>query len=54
MPLRRLPPIAVNVHCHLYDRPAPTGRHWNVSVERTGYAPVWLDEGLTSGHWNLG
>ena len=44
VPLRRLPPTAINVHGHVHDQPAPTGRHRNVSVERTGYAPVRLDE----------
>ncbi len=43
MPLREPPPGAVNVHGHLHDRDAPSERHFNVSVERTNYAPVRLD-----------
>ena len=42
MPLRRVPPTAVNVHGHLHGAEAPTPRHVNVSVERTDYAPVGL------------
>ena len=46
LPLRRVPPTAVNAHGHLHDQAAPTPRHRNLSVERTGYAPVRLDEVL--------
>ena len=46
VPLRRIPPTAVNVHGHLHAQPAPTGRYRNVSVELTGYAPVHLEEVL--------
>ena len=42
LPLRRVPPTAVNVHGHLHGGEAPTRRHINVSVERTDYAPVGL------------
>ena len=43
VPLRRVPPTAMNVHGHLHGAPAPAGRYVNVSVERIGYAPVRLD-----------
>ena len=43
MPLREPPPGTVNVHGHLHDADAPSERHFNVSVERTDYAPVRLD-----------
>ena len=43
MPLREPPPSAVTVHGHLHDRDAPSERHFNVSVERTDYAPGRLD-----------
>ena len=46
LPLRRVPPTAVNVHGHLHGQASPTRRHRNLSVERTGYAPVRLDEVL--------
>ena len=42
LPLRRVPPTAVNVHGHIHRAKAPSGRHFNVSVERTDYAPVGL------------
>ena len=42
LPLRRVSPTAVNVHGHLHGGEVPTGRHINVSVERTDYAPVGL------------
>ena len=42
LPLRRVPPTAVNVHGHLHGGEAPTRRHINVSVEQTDYAPVGL------------
>ena len=41
-PLRRVPMTAVNVHGHLHRNEAPSRRHFNVSVERTDYAPVGL------------
>ena len=43
VPLRRVPPTAINVHGHLHGAPPPSPRHYNVSVERTEYAPVRLD-----------
>ena len=42
LPLRRVPPTAVNVHGHIHKAKAPSRRHVNVSVERTEYAPVGL------------
>ena len=42
LPLRRVPPTAVNVHGHIHRGKAPSRRHFNVSVERTDYAPVGL------------
>ena len=42
VPLRTVPPTAVNVHGHLHGAEAPTPRHINVSVEHTDYAPVGL------------
>ena len=44
VPLRRVPPTAINVHGHLHGAPAPSPRHLNVSVERTDYAPIRLDQ----------
>ena len=46
MPLRRVPPTAINVHGHLHGAPAPSPRHLNLSVERIDYAPVRLDQVL--------
>ena len=40
LPLRRVPPTAINVHGHIHAAEAPRPRHFNVSVERTDYAPV--------------
>ena len=42
LPLRRVPPTAMNVHGHIDRGKAPSRRHFNVSVERTTYAPVGL------------
>ena len=42
LPLRRGPPTAVNVHGHIHAAEAASQRHFNVSVERTDYAPVGL------------
>ena len=42
LPLRRVPPTAINVHGHIHAGKAPSRRHFNVSVERTDYAPVGL------------
>ena len=49
MPLRRVPPGAVNVHGHVHggrSAPPATSRHLNVAVDRTDYAPVSLAEVL--------
>lgn len=32
----------LNVHGHIHEKPAPTDRHINVSVEQTDYCPVPL------------
>ena len=42
LPLRRVPPTAVNVHGHIHSAEAQSQRHFNVCVERTDYAPVGL------------
>lgn len=42
VPLRHVPPAAVNIHGHLHKADGPSRRHVNVSVERTDYAPVGL------------
>ena len=42
VPLQRVPPTAINVHGHLHAAEARSQRHFNVSVERTDYAPVGL------------
>ena len=42
LPLGKVPPTAVNVHRHIHRGKAPSLRHFNVSVERTDYAPVGL------------
>lgn len=52
-PLRRVPPTAVNVHGHLHGGRAPSRRHWNVSVEHTGYAPVGMTWVLEKARDNL-
>lgn len=36
----------MNVHGHLRGAAGPTRRHRNLSVERTGYGPVRLEEVL--------
>ena len=38
LPVRRVPPTAVNVHGHIHAGKTPSRRHFNVSVERTDYA----------------
>lgn len=38
---------SVNIHGHIHQKDPPTERHVNVSVERTNYTPVNLEE-LTS------
>ena len=42
IPLRGIPPTAVNVHGHLHEGTKPTARHINVAVERIDYSPVGL------------
>ena len=42
IPLRRVPPTAVNVHGHLHEGAEPTGRHINVAIEQIDYSPVGL------------
>ena len=49
LPLRRRPVPAVNIHGHLHAEDDATERHANVTVERTGYKPIRLDEVLESG-----
>lgn len=34
----------VNVHGHIHTNPTPAGRYINVSVEKTNYTPVHIDE----------
>ena len=48
VPLRRVPPTAINIHGHIHAAEAPSQRHFNVSVERTDYAAVggtWVLDG---------
>lgn len=33
-----------NVHGHIHEKPSPAGPYVNVSVERTGYAPIALED----------
>jgi calcineurin-like phosphoesterase family protein len=33
-----------NVHGHIHERPAPTPRHYNVSVERINYTPIAIED----------
>ena len=42
LPLRRVPRTAINVHGHIQAGETPSRRHFDVSVERTGYTPVGL------------
>ena len=43
IPLRNIPPGAVNVHGHIHAHPAVGPRRVNVSVERTGWMPQRMD-----------
>ena len=43
VPLRRVPPTAINVHGHLHGAPAPTPRHSTSAWNGSTYAPVHLD-----------
>ena len=45
-PVARVPVGAINVHGHLHGTGTPASRRLDVSVERTDYAPVRLDEVL--------
>lgn len=36
--------VTYNVHGHIHQNDAPTTRHVNVSVEKTSYAPVLLED----------
>ena len=38
--------ILGNIHGHIHEKAGPTARHLNVSVERTGYTPMLLDEAI--------
>ena len=42
LPLQRVPPTTINVRGHIHAGEAPSQHHFNVSVERTDYAPVGL------------
>ena len=44
LPLRRVPPTAINVDGHIHAAGGPRKRHFKVSVEHTNYAP----DGLSS------
>ena len=35
---------AANIHGHIHERSSPVGRYINVSVERTNYEPIPLEE----------
>lgn len=37
----------MNVHGHIHDHDSPTDRHFNVSVERTDYAPMHIEDILS-------
>ena len=39
--------ILGNVHGHIHEKPGPTSRHVNVSVERTDYHPILLEDAVT-------
>jgi calcineurin-like phosphoesterase family protein len=38
------PPKLLNVHGHIHEKPSPSADHRNVSVERTKYTPINIDE----------
>lgn len=42
--LDQLRKVEFNVHGHIHQQPSPTPQHINICVEKTGYAPVHLDE----------
>ena len=43
IPLKDVPPGAVNVHGHVHETPSGRSRHINVCVEHLDYRPVRLD-----------
>lgn len=43
-PLTKVPEGYINVHGHIHNKPSPTERHRNVSVERINYTPRRLEE----------
>lgn len=36
--------VVLNVHGHIHEKPDPSNIHWNISVERTDFRPVALEE----------
>ena len=44
MPLIAVPPGCVNVHGHIHEKPSPTDRHINVSVEQLEYGPARMSD----------
>lgn len=36
--------VAVNVHGHIHEKDPPPGPYYNISVERTNYAPLHIEE----------
>lgn len=36
--------VVLNVHGHIHEKPDPSPLHMNISVERTNYTPIHLDE----------
>jgi calcineurin-like phosphoesterase family protein len=51
-PMNDVPSGCINVHGHIHQKPAPSKRHFNMSVECTNYAPCPLSTVLTLGHNN--
>jgi calcineurin-like phosphoesterase family protein len=49
-PMNDVPIRCINVHGHIHQRPAPTSRHFNMSVEHTNYAPIPIAKILEQGH----
>lgn len=47
-PMNEVPAGCINVHGHIHQRPPPTNRHFNMSVERVNYKPHLLSEVI----WN--
>ena len=44
VPLIEVPPGCVNVHGHIHEKPSPTNRHVNVSVEQLEYGPARMSD----------